>query len=132
MSEKGYVTAMAMTNAQKQARWRERNVVVLTESAKAIAEKLMGMDDQDKLRKITRLMTGKRAAGRTDTDDERRECLLERTLEAKRLALEDPLAGVPITNEIYDAANEAAKLWTALATKFRRERKKGSPAPSVT
>jgi hypothetical protein len=30
---------MALTNAQKQAQWRERNVMVLTDSAGAIALK---------------------------------------------------------------------------------------------
>jgi hypothetical protein len=39
---------MALTNAQKQARWRERNVIVLTDDPDAIAEKLMDMEDQAK------------------------------------------------------------------------------------
>jgi hypothetical protein len=43
---------MALTNAQKQARWRERNVVVLTDGAQWIAEKLIDMGDQAKLRRI--------------------------------------------------------------------------------
>jgi hypothetical protein len=47
---------MALTNAEKQARWRERNVIALTESAADIASKLIAMDDQDKLRKIIRFV----------------------------------------------------------------------------
>jgi len=43
---------MALTNAEKQARWRERNVVKLTDPAMEIAEMLIEMDDQAKLRKI--------------------------------------------------------------------------------
>jgi hypothetical protein len=35
---------MALTNAQKQARWRERNVIALTAPAQEIAEKLLAMD----------------------------------------------------------------------------------------
>ena len=49
----GYVT-MALTNAEKQARWRERNVVKLTDDAESIAWQLMHMDDQKKLLKISR------------------------------------------------------------------------------
>jgi hypothetical protein len=52
----GYVineVSMALTNAQKQERWRKRNQVVLTDSAKRIAAKLIAMDDQAKLRKIS-------------------------------------------------------------------------------
>jgi hypothetical protein len=45
---------MALTNAQKQARWRERNVIVLTADAADIAEKLMDTGDLTKLRKIHR------------------------------------------------------------------------------
>jgi hypothetical protein len=44
--------AMALTNAEKQRRFQERNVVVLTRSAEDIAEKLMLMADQEKLRKV--------------------------------------------------------------------------------
>jgi predicted secreted protein len=44
---------MSMTNAEKQQRWRDRNLVVLTDSALDIAEKLIEMDDQAKLRKVT-------------------------------------------------------------------------------
>jgi hypothetical protein len=43
---------VALTNAEKQERWRKRNQVVLTESAKRIAAKLIAMDDEGKLRKI--------------------------------------------------------------------------------
>jgi hypothetical protein len=46
---------MALTNAEKQARWRERNVVVLTESPEVIAEKLAAMD-RDKLRLVVQLL----------------------------------------------------------------------------
>jgi hypothetical protein len=51
----GYVikeVSMALTNAEKQERWRKRNQVVLTDSAKRIAAKLIAMDDEAKLRKI--------------------------------------------------------------------------------
>jgi hypothetical protein len=44
--------SVALTNAEKQERWRKRNQVVLTDSAKRIAAKLIAMDDEDKLRKI--------------------------------------------------------------------------------
>jgi hypothetical protein len=50
----------AFTNAQKQARFRKRNVLILTGSAEHIAKKLLGMADQDKLRKVYRLL-GKHA-----------------------------------------------------------------------
>lgn len=43
---------MALTNAEKQRRWKQRNWVVLTWDAEDVAEKLMGMEDQGKLRKI--------------------------------------------------------------------------------
>jgi len=43
---------MALTNAEKQERWRKRNQVVLTDSARHIAAKLIAMDDEAKLRKI--------------------------------------------------------------------------------
>jgi len=43
---------MALTNAQKQARWRKRHQVVLTDPAKRIAAKLIAMPDEAKLRKI--------------------------------------------------------------------------------
>jgi hypothetical protein len=48
---------MALTNAEKQRRWRERNVVVLTEDAASIAEKLIDMSDQRKLKKIAGYVT---------------------------------------------------------------------------
>jgi len=47
---------MALSNAQKQARWRERNIVLLAEDAAAIAGRLMEMDDQAKLRKIAKFI----------------------------------------------------------------------------
>src|SRR5262249_38939060 len=39
-------------NAEKQRRYRDRNVVVLTGDAATIAEQLIGMSDQKKLGKI--------------------------------------------------------------------------------
>jgi hypothetical protein len=50
----GYVineVSMALTNAQKQERWRKRNQVVLTDPAKRIAAKLIAMDEA-KLRRV--------------------------------------------------------------------------------
>jgi hypothetical protein len=47
---------MPLTNAQKQARFRKNNLVILTGSAEDIAKKLIGMADQDKLRKVYRLL----------------------------------------------------------------------------
>jgi hypothetical protein len=47
---------MALSNAEKQARWRERNVIALTDRAEDIAWKLIEMDDQDKLRKIAKFI----------------------------------------------------------------------------
>jgi len=47
---------MALTNAEKQARWRERNVVVLTGTATEIAERLIEMGDQAKLRDVVRFL----------------------------------------------------------------------------
>ena len=72
----GYVineVSMALTNAQKQERWRNRNKVVLTDSAKRIAAKLVAMDDEAKLRKISNYVNdhlNERAA--TMKDDERK------------------------------------------------------------
>jgi hypothetical protein len=43
---------MALTNAEKQQRWRERNQIVLTNRARDIAAKLIRMQDQEKLREI--------------------------------------------------------------------------------
>jgi hypothetical protein len=45
---------MALRNAVKQARFRDRNVVVLTDDARYIAAKLIDMADQGKLRRIAR------------------------------------------------------------------------------
>jgi hypothetical protein len=50
----GYVTGMALTNAEKQARFRDRNVLSLTGDARTIAGKLIDMADQNKLRKVAR------------------------------------------------------------------------------
>ena len=47
---------MSLTNAEKQRRYRDRNVVVLTGDAATIAEQLIGMSDQKKLRKIAALI----------------------------------------------------------------------------
>jgi hypothetical protein len=47
---------MPLSNAEKQRRWRDRNQIVLTDSAADIAEKLIEMDDQAKLKKITRFI----------------------------------------------------------------------------
>ena len=38
---------MPLTNAQKQRRFRDRNVIVLTDRAEDIAEKLMDMEDSN-------------------------------------------------------------------------------------
>jgi len=46
---------MALTNAQKQRRFGDRNVIVLTDRAEQIAEKLIDMEDQKKLRRGPRL-----------------------------------------------------------------------------
>jgi hypothetical protein len=47
---------MALTNAEKQARWRERNMISLTDGASDVAEKLIEMGDQAKLRKIAKFV----------------------------------------------------------------------------
>jgi hypothetical protein len=47
---------MPLTNAEKQRRFRKRNLVILTGSAEDIAKKLIGRADQDKLRKVYRLL----------------------------------------------------------------------------
>ena len=47
---------MALTNAQKQRRFGDRNVIVLTDRAEQIAEKLFDMEDQKKLRRIAKLI----------------------------------------------------------------------------
>jgi hypothetical protein len=49
---------MALTNAQKQERWRRRNQVVLTDSAEEITERLMAMDEA-KLRKVFALINSR-------------------------------------------------------------------------
>jgi hypothetical protein len=73
----GYVikeASVALTNAEKQERWRKRNQVVLTDSAKRIAAKLIAMDDEDKLRKIASYVNdhlNRRAA--IMTHDERKQ-----------------------------------------------------------
>lgn len=46
---------MGLSNAERQARWRERNQVTLTEGAEEIAAKLTAMDGP-KLRKVAALM----------------------------------------------------------------------------
>ena len=43
---------MALSNAEQQARWRERNQVVLTDDLRIIANKLIEMEDQAKLGRI--------------------------------------------------------------------------------
>src|SRR5262249_41697064 len=47
---------MPLTSAEKQARYRERNVVLLTADAHAIADKLMAMEDQAKLIQVVGLL----------------------------------------------------------------------------
>ena len=47
---------MPLTSAEKQARYRKRNVVLLTADAHAIADKLMEMQDQAKLIQIVALL----------------------------------------------------------------------------
>jgi hypothetical protein len=56
---------MALTNAENQARWRERNIISLTDRAPYIAQKLIEMDDQDKLRRIARINDHLRHPDRT-------------------------------------------------------------------
>jgi hypothetical protein len=51
-----YVTEMPLTNAEKQARFRDRNVVTLTGAAGEIAAKLIDMSDQKKLKKVHRIV----------------------------------------------------------------------------
>jgi hypothetical protein len=66
---------MPLTNAQKQARWRERNQVVLTEDARAIARKLILMERKKLRAVVTRVnrylkqTTGMSAAKQTDRAD---------------------------------------------------------------
>jgi hypothetical protein len=49
---------MALTNAQRQARWCERNRIVLSDDADEIATKLIRIDikDRPKLRKVFNLL----------------------------------------------------------------------------
>ena len=47
---------MPFTNAQKQARWRDRNMIVLSASAEQIASKLTATDDLHKLHKLAALL----------------------------------------------------------------------------
>jgi hypothetical protein len=47
---------MALTNAQKQRRWRERSVLLLSADAREIARRLAAMDDQTKLARIVYLL----------------------------------------------------------------------------
>lgn len=47
---------MGLTNAERQQRWRERNVVVLTADARDIAGTLIDMADQSKLKKVARFV----------------------------------------------------------------------------
>jgi hypothetical protein len=47
---------MPLTNAEKQQRWRDRNVIVLTAAANDIATKLIEMEDQPKLRKVAKFI----------------------------------------------------------------------------
>jgi hypothetical protein len=53
---------MPLTSAEKQARYRDRNMVLLTADAPSIVGKLMEMEDQAKLIQIVALL--KRPAGR--------------------------------------------------------------------
>jgi hypothetical protein len=47
---------MPLTSAEKQARYRARNIVLLTAGAQAIADKLMEMEDQAKLIQVMALL----------------------------------------------------------------------------
>src|SRR5262245_24635404 len=56
----GYITTwdfdMALTNAEKQARWRRRNLIPLTADAREIVRRLETMDDQGKFAQIVGLL----------------------------------------------------------------------------
>jgi hypothetical protein len=68
----GYVineVSMPLTNAQKQERWRKRNQVVLTDSAKRIAAKLIAMPDEDKLRRVANYVNHLNGAATTRHDE---------------------------------------------------------------
>jgi hypothetical protein len=47
---------MPLTSAEKQARYRARNVVLLTADAPAIAERLIEMEDQAKLIQVVTIL----------------------------------------------------------------------------
>src|SRR5262249_45511811 len=47
---------MPLTSAEKQARYRARNMILLTADARAIADKLMEMEDQAKLVQVVALL----------------------------------------------------------------------------
>jgi hypothetical protein len=53
---------MALSNAEKQRRWRARNQIVLTATAKAIAGQLVAMADQEKVRAVADLLNAGRRA----------------------------------------------------------------------
>jgi hypothetical protein len=72
---------MALTNAEKQRRFQERNVVVLTRFAEDIAEKLMLMADQEKLRKVVAYL--KDHLENRDRDD------VEKSIALGRVAVSD-------------------------------------------
>ena len=48
---------MTFSNSEKQARFRARNVIVLTDGAEDIAAKLIDMDDKAKLAKVAMLIS---------------------------------------------------------------------------
>jgi hypothetical protein len=48
-----------LTNAQHQARWRKRKLISLAADAREIVERLVEMDDQDKLARIVTLLNQK-------------------------------------------------------------------------
>jgi hypothetical protein len=71
---------MPLTNAQKQRRFRDRNVIVLTDRAEDIAEKPMDMEDQKKLRKIAKLI-GNHLKNPNRSGRAQRHWTVERSLE---------------------------------------------------
>jgi hypothetical protein len=111
---------MALTNAQKQARWRERNVITLTARAEDIAEKLMEMGDLTKLRKIHRwignhLKNPKRS-------------LTERLVDLGKLSLGTPRGNKGRKRVAAEAAEivrlqaEAEAEWKAVDAAYKGER----------
>jgi len=50
---------MALSNAKRQQRWRERNLIQLTADAREIARKLAAMDDRAKLAQIVALLNAR-------------------------------------------------------------------------